>query len=190
MGKYATLIKYGLIAGFSMIGLLMAIYLISVQTLFGFWTLLIYVVLIFCMIWGSITYRKEIGGFRNFGQAFVSVFIISITATLIFDTYSYLLYAVIDKDLPILQKQIALKKTDEYMERFGAPDDQREKTLKEMEAQDPTPTIKSQAFRMAFSLGIGAIFSLVIGGFVRRGDGDGKGPVGESGALDDFKPTS
>lgn len=190
MNKYGTPLKYGLIAGFAMIGILMAIYLLSVQTLFGFWTLTIYIPLIFLMIWGGITYRKEIGGFRTFGQAFLAVFLISIVATLIFDTYSYVLYTVIDKDLPVLQKQATIKAADQMMERFNTPDDEREKKLKEMEAVDYSPTFSRQLLRYGISAIIGAIFSLVIGGFVRRGDGDGQAPAGQSDALDDFKPTS
>ena len=50
------------------------------------YALFLYLPLLFLMIWGGITYRKEVGGYKSFKQAFIAVFIISVIASFMFDT--------------------------------------------------------------------------------------------------------
>lgn len=104
MNSYSTPIQYGIIGGIIMIAIILLLYIVAIEKLASFFTMVVYLPLIFLMIWGGITYRKEIGTYKNFGQAFVAVFIISVIATFLFDTFGYLLYTVIDPDLPALKK--------------------------------------------------------------------------------------
>ncbi len=168
MNQHSTSIKYGIIAGIFMVIILMAVYFISAPKLASFWPTFVYVPLIFLMIWGGITVRKERGGFSNFREAFVAVFVISIIATLLFDTFGYILYKVIDPQLPAIIKQQTLETATAMMEKFGTPDEQMEEAMKKMEEQDYSPTIKSQLIRYASSILIGAIFSALIALFVKR----------------------
>jgi len=132
--------------------------------------LLIYLPLLFLMIWGGITVRKERGGFGSFGDAFLAVFIISLTATFIFDTFGYVLYKVIDPGLTAFIKEKSIENTTAIMEKFGAPEEQIEQATKKMEDQDFTLTIKSELMHYAGQIAVGAILSLLIALFVRRGD--------------------
>ena len=168
MNKFSTPIKYGFIAGAIMIAIILLLYIISAPLLGTFWPMVVYIPLLFLMIWVGITYRKEIGGYKNFGQAFLAVFIISIIATMLFDTFGYLLYKVIDPDLPEVIKQKILENTSTMMEKFGAPDDKIEEALKNIKDQDYTPTLKSQGIRYLSSVVIGAILSALIALFVSR----------------------
>ena len=56
------------------------------------------------------------------------------------------------------------------MEKFGAPDDKIEETLKGIREKDFTPGLVSELERYAGSIVIGAIFSALIGLFVNRPD--------------------
>ncbi|MCW5907293.1 MAG: DUF4199 domain-containing protein [Chitinophagales bacterium] len=170
MNTYSTPIKYGIIGGIIMIAIILLLYIVAVEKLASFFTMVVYLPLIFLMIWGGITYRKEIGSYNTFGQAFITVFIISVIATFLFDTFGYLLYTVIDPDLPILIKKKAIENATLMMEKFGTPDDKMEEALQRMEEQDYAPTVKTQLMRYASSLVIGAIFSALVALFVRRGD--------------------
>ncbi len=170
MNKYSLSIRYGFIAGAIMIAIVLLLYIISAPLLGTFWPMIVYVPVLFLMIWGGITYRKEIGGYKNFGQAFLAVFIISIIATILFDTFGYLLYKVIDPDLPEVIKQKVLENTSTMMEKFGAPDDKIDEALKSIKDQDYTPTLKSQAIRYVSSVVIGVILSALIALFVSRPD--------------------
>lgn len=174
MNSYATPIKYGIIAGIIMIALMLLLYMVAVSKLASFFTLFLYLPLIFLMIWGGITYRKEMGGFQSFQQAFIAILIISVIATFMFDTFGYLLYKVIDPDLPELIKKQAIENALLMMEKFGTPDDKMNEQLQTMEEQDYSPTAATQAIRYATSLVIGTIFSALIALFVRR---DGQRPV-------------
>ena len=168
MNKYSLSIKFGFIAGAIMIAIILLLYIISAPLLGTFWPMTVYIPILFLMIWGGITYRKETGGYKSFGEAFLVVFIISIIATMLFDTFGYLLYKVIDPDLPEVMKQKILENTSTMMEKFGAPDDKIEEAMKNIKDQDYTPTLKSQAIRYVSSVVIGAILSALIALFVSR----------------------
>lgn len=170
MNSYSLSIRYGAIAGGIMIALMLLLYILSPTSLAGFVGLVFYVPLLFLMIWGGITARKENGGYKSFGEAFLTVFIISIMATMLFDTFGYLLFKVIDPDLPGLIKAKQLENTATMMEKFGSSDDQVNEALKRIEDTDFTPTLKSQSLRYASSIVIGLILSALIALFVNRPD--------------------
>jgi len=170
MNKHTTAVQYGLIAGVVMIVIILLLYIINPASLGTFIPMIVYFPLLFLMVWGAVTVRKETGAFHSFGQAFLTVFIISAIATFLFDTFGYLLYAVIDTDLPEIIKQKVLENTTTMMERLGSSDDQIENALKEIKNQDYNPNLKMQLMRFAMSFGIGAIFSALIALFVARPD--------------------
>jgi Na+/H+-dicarboxylate symporter len=153
-----------------MILIYLLLYITAVEKLASLLTMVVYLPLTFLMIWGGITYRKEIGSYKNYGQAFLTVFIISITATFLFDTFGYILFSIIDPELPMLLKKKSIESATLMMEKFGTPDDKMKEALQRMEEQDYTPSFKSQLIRYATSLGVGAFFSALIALFVRRGN--------------------
>lgn len=163
-------IKYGVIAGILMIVIILLIYFVNVQELASFLPVLVYVPLIFLMIWGGITARRELGNFSGFRQAFLTVFIISITATILFDSFKYVLLTRIDPSIPVMIKQKAIEIVTDRMDKIGASDEKTAKALEFINEQDYTPTITNELERMAVSIAIGAIFSALIGLFVNRPD--------------------
>jgi hypothetical protein len=171
MNSYSLSIKYGFIGGGIMIALMLLLYIISPTSLAGFIGLAFYMPLLFLMIWGGITARKQNGGYKNFGQAFATVFIISVIATMLFDSFGYLLFKVIDPDLPGLIKAKQLENTATMMEKFGSSDEQVHEALKRIEDADFTPTLKSQTIRYTSSIVFGLILSALIALFVNRPDG-------------------
>jgi hypothetical protein len=153
-----------------MIEIILVFYIINVGLLGTFWPVTIYLHLVFLMVWGGISFRTELGGFQNFKEAFLAVLIISITATVLFDSFGYLLYKVIDPDIPGVIKEKVLENTAAMMERFGTSDDQLEQALDKIKDQDYTPTLQSQAIRYVSSFVIGAVLSALIALFVNRPD--------------------
>jgi hypothetical protein len=170
MNKNTTAAQYGLMAGVVMIVIILLIYILNAASLGTFLPMVVYLPLLFLMIWGAVTIRKEAGAFSSFGQAFVVIFLISAIATILFDTFGYLLYAVIDTELPEIIKQKVIDNTTSMMEKLGSTDEQIEEALQRIKDQDYTPTLKTQLIRYAMSLGIGAIFSALIALFVARPD--------------------
>jgi hypothetical protein len=168
--QYSTPIKYGIIAGLLMITGYVLIYLMDAALLASLVTLSLYIILIFCMVFGGITYRKEIGGFTSFGQAFLAVFIIAFLGSFLIDSFGFVMFKFIDPALVDVVKEATLEKTAELMEKFNTPEDQIEKQLKIIKATDYTPTLNSQGIRFLSSTGVGIVFSLLIAVFVRRND--------------------
>jgi len=168
--QYSTPIKYGIIAGLLMIAGYVLLYVIDGALLASFYTLLLYIILIFCMVYGGITYRKEIGGFNSFGQAFLAVFITAFLGSFLIDSFGFIMFKFIDPALVDVVKEVAYEKAEAMMEKFNTPEDQMEKQLKLIKATDYTPSIKSQATRLLSSTTVGAILSLLIAVFVRRND--------------------
>jgi len=171
MNKYGASLKYGVIAGIVMIILLMLIYIAHKTSLAGNLPRIVYVVLTFAMIWGGITIRREQGNFSDFGQAFLTVFIISFTATMLFDSFHYVLYKYIDPDIPAMVKAKEIESVSELSDKLGLSDEKTEQALSTIKNVDFTPNLKTQMALYTSSAVIGAIFSLVIGLFVNRPDG-------------------
>lgn len=170
--NYATPVKYGLMAGMIMIALMLVVYIVSPGSLASTITLVFYLPLIFLMVFGGITVRKELGGFIDLKKAFLACLLISFTATFLFDSFGYVLYAVIDPDLIEIIKEQALENTRTMMEKFNAQESDIDKQIALMEEQDMSPNLKSQLMRYAGSLLVGGIFALLIALFIRRSSPD------------------
>ncbi len=166
----STPVKYGIIGGLLMIAGYVIIYLIDGALLASFATLALYIFLLFCMIYGGITYRKEIGGFNSFGQAFLAVFTIAFIGSFLIDAFGFVMFKFIDPGLVDVVKEAALEKAEAMMEKFNTPEDVMEAQLKQIKATDYTPSLKSQSIRLLSSTVVGAVLSLLIAVFVRRND--------------------
>jgi len=170
MKNYITSIKYGFIAGASMIVILLLVYAVNKAGLGGIVPRMAYMVLIFLMIWGGITVRRDLGEFKNFGQAFLTVFIISIIATTLVDTFTYILYKDIDSSIPGIIKKSRVDEIMEWSEKVGLNNQDRDDKIKEVKNEDFVPNKRNQAVRYATSFAVGAILSVLIGLFVNRSD--------------------
>lgn len=189
--KYKTPVQYGIISGVVLILLLLLFYVLNVKLLASFWAMiLIYFPLIFMMIWGGITYRKEVlqqnsESFRNdiesegfdiketvlgfpFAKAFFAIFLVSVIATTFLDTFNFCLYKYIDPTLVPFIKEQSIESTRSMMEKFGTPDDKVEEAVKQIKYTDFTPNIQTLLTSFARSIVIGLIFSLIIAAFVSR----------------------
>jgi len=171
MNKYSASIKYGVIAGIVMIIVLMLIYFVHRVSLGSTLPRVVYVFLIFGMIWGGITIRREQGNFSGFGNAFLTVFIISFTATMLFDSFHYVLYRYIDPEIPAMVTAQKIEAVKDLSDKLGLSDEQTEKEVRAVKEFDSSPNLKNELLIYTQSAVIGAIFSLVIGLFVNRPDG-------------------
>lgn len=153
-----------------MIIIILVIYFVSISALAGMWPKVVYLPLIFLMIWGGITIRRELGKFSDFEHAFVTVLIISLTATMLFDSFNYVLYNVIDPQIPVIVKEKKIEMAKDILEKFGSTDEKIDEAVKKIEDVSGKPTLKMQLMIYVQSIIIGAIFSLLIGLFVNRPD--------------------
>ena len=170
MSKYSMSIKYGVIAGIIMIVIILLVYFVNVNALAGMWPRVAYIPLVFLMIWGGITARRELGNFSGFGHAFLTVFIISFTASMLFDSFNYVLFTSIDPQIPVIIKRKSIEDVKEISEKLGLSDEKTDAAVKDLESRDFTPNVQSQMIKYASSIVIGGVLSLIIGLFVNRPD--------------------
>ncbi len=157
-------------SGLLMIVIYMLFYLLDATILASFFMLSIYLIPLFFMIYGGITYRKENNGYKSYGEAFLVLFIIAITSSLIIDWFGYALFKVIDPGLVEIIKEATIEKSAAMYEKMNLPEDQIEKQLKILKYTDFSPTLKTQAMRLAGSLVVSLILSSLIALFVRRNE--------------------
>lgn len=120
---FQAAIKSGLVIGLLMTVITFLLYFVDFQLLgsgwFGFGSLLLYSGLV---IYFGIQYRKELGGFINFGPAFQFSFFSLLVMLVITTVGNMLLFWGIDPDLSEKMADIGLKNTLEIMDTFGAGD--------------------------------------------------------------------
>jgi hypothetical protein len=163
-------LKHGLILGVISIAITLLLY-VADYTLMADWKvgLFSFAVFIGYAIYAGIGYRKEIGGFIEFGKAFQHGLIIFAVSALISTIFNILLYSVIDPELPGKLTEASMEATAAMMEKFGVPEDQLEEAMEK--AREDTAkrfTVSGLATGYLFALIFCAIFALITGAIVKK----------------------
>lgn len=173
MNKFSTPLRYGAI-GFMVMCIISFVSYFFYRQLFGsFYTqiatgLLFFGISIFIPIWGGIGFRREQGGVISFKDAFLAVFMIYAISSLGGSVMQYLIPNVIDTEYPEQILNLVKTTTEESMEKFGAPDDQIEKTMQGFTLEQFKPSLFQTAKAYGGYMLFGAILSLIIAAFIKR----------------------
>lgn len=166
--NFATPVKYGAIGGAVLVIITLVMYLIHPAFFASFMSMALFIPVIFFMVWGGITYRNELGNEISFGRVFLAVFIIAALTLLLSTLFTYVLMNYIDPELPIMIKRQVINNTRDMMERFNVPDEEIEKGLANVEAEDFRPTPLKTFYRYAGSVGAFGVVGLLISVFIAR----------------------
>jgi riboflavin transporter FmnP len=155
-------------------GIIGALAVIIVETVFlmlgwgmkgGFGGSVVYLPLIFVMIFGGITIRKENGGNLPFGQAFLSVLIIGLIGSIVLNFYVYRIWAhFIDADFMNKIYAISDNSIREQADKRGMSDEDVDRQM---------AFVRKLPFELiGYGMNIlcSLIFSLIISAFVSRTD--------------------
>jgi hypothetical protein len=128
---------------------------------------LTYPIFIAGIIWGQITYKKELGDFATYGQMFVAGLLTMLFASILSSIYTYILYSFID---PSLQEQLRIFTEEQMIAQGKVPQEQMEMALK-MTAKFQTPMMMSI---MGIVMGtiFGAVISLITAIFTKKNPSD------------------
>jgi hypothetical protein len=152
--------KMGAILGAITIILTVLIYAVDYAIMVNMWFGLFVIVLALgYVIYAGITYRKEVGGYLSYGKAFQHGYVTLLTSAIIGSIFSILLYTVIDSDLPAKLTDVAIENAETMMVKFGAPQEQIDKSLDEMRRDMPA---RFSALGVIKQLGWGLIIYAVI----------------------------
>ena len=159
-------LKYGIIAGVGVIVYLLVFYFIDPKLMLHgavMWsTLIIYLI---CMYRATILERERMETF-SFRQAIRPSFTVYVLATLLYYTFYYLLFNVIDPGMAEIQRDLMIDQSTRLAESIGATD--LEDQIQELTAEDMRVTLGNTILGVGWSLIGGFVLSLIFAGVLRR----------------------
>lgn len=123
-------VKYGVICGLSAVLLMYGSWAVDISTFTSIMfasTFIPYMIII--LLVGGFAVRKLNGGYLNFQEGLKFNFLAYAVAAVIIAIATYILYNLIDETLTEKSAQIGLEKTRTMMEKFGAAEEDIEKTM-------------------------------------------------------------
>jgi uncharacterized membrane protein len=162
-------VKFGLILGMVGAVITLLLYVIDPTLLVNIWMLLLLLLFMGLVVYGGITYRKEIGGYIDFGPAYIHGFTVFVMMGVIGLAVNFLLYNVVDPNLPETLTEASVENARGMMERFGAPADSIDEAL-EQTRTDTEASFTNFGLIKSFliSLIVYAVLTLITALIVRR----------------------
>jgi hypothetical protein len=162
--------KSGLLLGLIGVIITLLIYFINAKLLVNIWVgITILVISLALVVFFGIAYRKQVGGYLSFKHAFLFSLVLLLVAGLVTQTFTYVLFNVIDADLTELATNAALENTEAMMEKFNVPDEEIDKALQNTETQMANQyTLVGVIKAYLYGIIIYAIISLITGAIIKR----------------------
>jgi len=166
------IIKWGLIVGGVSITLTILLYAVDYTLMVQLKTLFALLMVYFGIAtYAGIDYRKSVGGYLKYGKAFVHGFGIFAVSGLIATIFSFILYNVIDTELPQKLTDASIENTRQMMENFGTPEDAMDKAMADAKASTEKQfTPAGQALSFLSILFFSAIMALISAIFVKKNE--------------------
>jgi len=162
-------VKFGLILGMVSAIVTLLLYVIDPTLMVNVWMLLLLLVFIGLVIYGGISYRNEIGGYIDFGPAYIHGFTVLVVMGVIGLLMNLLMYNVVDTSLADTLTEASIEQTRGMMENFGAPEDAIDEALEKAEADAAASFTNFGLIKSFFiSLIVYAVIALITALIVRR----------------------
>lgn len=164
-------IKHGLILGAITIVMTLAVYAIDYSLMVSLkFALLSFLIFLGYGIYAGISFRKEIGGFLSFKDAFLHGFILFALSALISTIFSILLYTVIDPELGQKLTDVSVQNAEEMMKGFGMQEGEAFDEAMEKARTDAAGrfTVGGLALGYVWALIGCAVFALITGAIVKK----------------------
>ena len=131
-----TSLKWGLIGGLLIILFSIIMYAIDSALLVNTWAGLIgFVVLLTVIILSVKEVKLGQDGFISLSEALFAGFLVYVIASFLHTVFQYALFNWIDTNLPILLKEKTIATTVEMMQKFGASEEDINKTLSQLDGK-------------------------------------------------------
>ncbi len=157
-------------------GIILAVFGIVVTTttyvmqMYSAWwislTTFIVAIAIYCVMMSKT--KKELGGIYSFKDAFTTYFLAAVISTFISTTFNITLYNFVDPEAKEIVKEHTIKSTVSIMEKLGTPSSQINKTVEDLEKDDPL-SIGKQAFGGVIGLAVSCLLGLVLAAIFKSG---------------------
>jgi len=165
-------LRWGVILGVVAIILSMAVYAIDytllVQLKMLFFILALYMGV---AIYAGIDFRNATGGYLSYGKAWQHAMVIFAISAVISTLFNFVLYFVIDPELPAKLTEAALENQRAMMQSFGAPESAIETEMAKARVRTENQyTPSGLALGFGIFLVISAVLSLISSIFVKKNE--------------------
>lgn len=158
-------INYGVILGIILALITTLMYVVNTELFTKWWIGIITILIV--IVTGIVSTAKSkslLGGFMSFKEAFSSYFITVAIGLLISTAVGILIFTVLDPELAEYLNERTLEITREFMEGFGAPEEEINKALADMEGKNNFSMmnqLKSYVFGLVFQAVLGLLVALI-----------------------------
>ncbi len=129
-------LKWGLIGGMVTILYSIIMYAVDSSLLVNAWAGFVgLAVLLTVIVMGIKEVKTGQEGFISLSEALFAGFLVYVTASFIHTIFQYALFNWIDTNLPVLLKEKTIETTVEMMQKFGASEDDINKTLTQLDGK-------------------------------------------------------
>jgi hypothetical protein len=164
-------IKWGVIVGLVGIVVSLLTYVLNESLLVKWWYgLLILAINVALIIYAGIEYRKLLGGYMSYKDAFLVTLLVMLFAGIIGQVFNIVLYFVIDPDLPNRLVKLTLEQTEQMLTRFGTPQESIDQTMEKMKTDMPARFTMAGQFKafVTWGLGMTLVISAILALIVRK----------------------
>jgi len=164
-------INYGIYLGIGLILYTVLCYVIKIDLLVNFWVnlLILPIIIIGFGVVSTAKAKSLLGGFMSFKQAFTAYFIPIAIGVIISTLVTFILFNYIDPDAAEHLKELIMSKTESFMKGMGAPSDQIDLTLSQIEEQE-TFALGTQLRSLAQSLIFFTVIGLIVALIMKKKD--------------------
>ena len=160
-------VTYGLICGLASIIFGLILYMGGVKMFVNPIAYLGFVIPIVIATLGGLKQKKNNGGYIEFSEALKTVFLIFVIGSVISTAFNYILLNFIDIPFREALAQETAEKTAQFMQKFGASQDQIDKATEDI-LKGNSYTIGKQLLGVAFFCIVWFIVSLIIAAIIKK----------------------
>jgi hypothetical protein len=124
-------LTYGLIAAAALIAFTTILYLGGIKLYLSGTAYLGYVIILLLAVLATQRQKKLNGGYLEFKDALRIAFTVLVLAMLAQSLFNYVLFNFIDKDFKEAVAQASMEKTEEWLKKFGMPEEKISQAIEE-----------------------------------------------------------
>jgi len=167
MDTNSNALRYGLFAGLGTIVVMLLLYMLNAEMIFGWALQATWLIYLFCMYKAVDDTKNENDGFISLKEGFTAAFIVFAVANLLYIVFYYVLVNVIDPSLMDIQIEKGIEAVEKVAEFAGMSEEELDDAIAEVE-KGMQPSISQTLLGYLMSLIGGAIPSVIMAAIFKK----------------------
>ncbi|HYE54759.1 MAG TPA: DUF4199 domain-containing protein [Chitinophagaceae bacterium] len=165
--KQNVFLTYGLISGIVSILFALMLYLGGTEWFLHPVAYLGFAIPIVFAVIAAVKHKRNNGGYMSFGEALKGVFLVFVIGSLLSTAFNYIMFNFVDVPFAQALTQASAEKTSEFMEKFGASQEDIDKMVENSFKGNPY-SLGKMFFGFVFGCIIWFIIALIIAAIVKK----------------------